>query len=408
MEVWSRSQVTAIMVTHDVDEAILLADRVVMMTNGPRARIGRVMNVPLPRPRTREALLAAPALLRAARGADRLPRGLRAPALTPRRHEELHPRRRGLAVRTPPTRCWNSAAAASAARSASRQSSRSMCFGRGEGLPGTRLGRGPAGRAEAVRGLVLPAHRGAPHAEGLTCGIALPVFAGDELRARDGDLLRRRRAARRRDRGVAQPAEPSRPDMALDDGYYGTTVGSVRVRLAPDELPPRLGPARHGLGGRACRCSCPTCAKARASCDPTAPSRSASTAASPMPCSTRRTGTSGCSPSSRRWPRRSRAASRPGSATPRVRHLRRLEGFCETDGVLGASADGRAHRTRRGPLGAALASGVPAVAEAAADEPGTPAAVARASASARSPRCLSSAATGVRAVAVWYFRRTMQ
>ncbi|MEZ5643719.1 MAG: nitrate ABC transporter ATP-binding protein [Burkholderiaceae bacterium] len=60
MEVWSRSQVTAMMVTHDVDEAILLADRVVMMTNGPRARIGKVMDVPLPRPRTREALLQHP------------------------------------------------------------------------------------------------------------------------------------------------------------------------------------------------------------------------------------------------------------------------------------------------------------------------------------------------------------
>ncbi|MEZ5702546.1 MAG: nitrate ABC transporter ATP-binding protein [Burkholderiaceae bacterium] len=60
MEVWSRSRVTAMMVTHDVDEAILLADRVVMMTNGPRARIGKVMDVPLPRPRTREALLQHP------------------------------------------------------------------------------------------------------------------------------------------------------------------------------------------------------------------------------------------------------------------------------------------------------------------------------------------------------------
>jgi nitrate/nitrite transport system ATP-binding protein len=60
MEVWSRSQVTAMMVTHDVDEAILLADRVVMMTNGPRARIGKIMDVPLPRPRTREALLEHP------------------------------------------------------------------------------------------------------------------------------------------------------------------------------------------------------------------------------------------------------------------------------------------------------------------------------------------------------------
>ncbi len=60
MEVWTRSQVTAVMVTHDVDEAILLADRVVMMSNGPRARIGRILEVPLPRPRSRESLLAHP------------------------------------------------------------------------------------------------------------------------------------------------------------------------------------------------------------------------------------------------------------------------------------------------------------------------------------------------------------
>jgi len=57
MEIWQRTRVTAICVTHDVDEAILLADRVVMMTNGPRARIGKVMKVDLPPPRTRKALL---------------------------------------------------------------------------------------------------------------------------------------------------------------------------------------------------------------------------------------------------------------------------------------------------------------------------------------------------------------
>ncbi|MCU0827758.1 MAG: nitrate ABC transporter ATP-binding protein [Tabrizicola sp.] len=60
MEVWSRTQVTAICVTHDVDEAILLADRVVMMTNGPEATIGKVTEVKLPRPRTRRALLEHP------------------------------------------------------------------------------------------------------------------------------------------------------------------------------------------------------------------------------------------------------------------------------------------------------------------------------------------------------------
>ncbi len=57
MEVWSRTKVTAVCVTHDVDEAILLADRCVMMTNGPNARIGNIMEVNLPRPRTRKALL---------------------------------------------------------------------------------------------------------------------------------------------------------------------------------------------------------------------------------------------------------------------------------------------------------------------------------------------------------------
>ena len=60
VETWNRTKVTAIMVTHDVDEAILLADRVVMMTNGPNATIGKVLQVDLPRPRDRKALLDTP------------------------------------------------------------------------------------------------------------------------------------------------------------------------------------------------------------------------------------------------------------------------------------------------------------------------------------------------------------
>ena len=60
MEVWERTHVTAIIVTHDVDEAILLADRVVMMTNGPHAKIGKIEDIHLPRPRTRKALLTHP------------------------------------------------------------------------------------------------------------------------------------------------------------------------------------------------------------------------------------------------------------------------------------------------------------------------------------------------------------
>jgi len=60
VETWNRTKVTAIMVTHDVDEAILLADRVVMMTNGPRATIGKVLTIDLPRPRNRKELLEHP------------------------------------------------------------------------------------------------------------------------------------------------------------------------------------------------------------------------------------------------------------------------------------------------------------------------------------------------------------
>lgn len=60
VDVWNRTKVTAVMVTHDVDEAILLADKVVMMTNGPNATIGKVLEVDLPRPRDRQALLDHP------------------------------------------------------------------------------------------------------------------------------------------------------------------------------------------------------------------------------------------------------------------------------------------------------------------------------------------------------------
>ncbi len=60
MDVWAKTKVTTVCVTHDVDEAILLADRVVMMSNGPNARVGNIMKVDLPRPRSRDALLSHP------------------------------------------------------------------------------------------------------------------------------------------------------------------------------------------------------------------------------------------------------------------------------------------------------------------------------------------------------------
>jgi nitrate/nitrite transport system ATP-binding protein len=55
---------TVLMITHDVDEAVLLSDRIVMMTNGPAARIGEVMNVPMARPRKRLELVADPTYIK--------------------------------------------------------------------------------------------------------------------------------------------------------------------------------------------------------------------------------------------------------------------------------------------------------------------------------------------------------
>ena len=64
MDIHQRLQNTMIMITHDVDEAVLLADRIVMMTNGPAARIGEVLEVPLARPRRRTELVTDPAYLK--------------------------------------------------------------------------------------------------------------------------------------------------------------------------------------------------------------------------------------------------------------------------------------------------------------------------------------------------------
>jgi nitrate/nitrite transport system ATP-binding protein len=53
MGIHAKLKNTVMMITHDVDEAVLLSDRIVMMTNGPAAYIGEILNVPLPRPRKR-------------------------------------------------------------------------------------------------------------------------------------------------------------------------------------------------------------------------------------------------------------------------------------------------------------------------------------------------------------------
>ena len=64
MAIHQKLRNTVLMITHDVDEAVLLSDRIVMMTNGPAARIGEVLEVPLARPRRRLEVASGPVYLK--------------------------------------------------------------------------------------------------------------------------------------------------------------------------------------------------------------------------------------------------------------------------------------------------------------------------------------------------------
>jgi ABC-type nitrate/sulfonate/bicarbonate transport system ATPase subunit len=56
LAIWREQKPTVLMITHDIDEALFLADRIVMMTNGPSATIGEILDVPFERPRSYEAI----------------------------------------------------------------------------------------------------------------------------------------------------------------------------------------------------------------------------------------------------------------------------------------------------------------------------------------------------------------
>jgi len=60
LRIWAEQKVTVLMITHDIDEALFLADRIVMMTNGPAAQIGANLSLPFPRPRERSRLMEMP------------------------------------------------------------------------------------------------------------------------------------------------------------------------------------------------------------------------------------------------------------------------------------------------------------------------------------------------------------
>ncbi len=63
LDLWRRNKLTTLMVTHDVDEAIFLSDRVVMMTDGPEAEVGDILTIPFARPRIRAEVMADPRYL---------------------------------------------------------------------------------------------------------------------------------------------------------------------------------------------------------------------------------------------------------------------------------------------------------------------------------------------------------
>lgn len=60
LKIWTDHRCTVLMITHDIDEALFLADRLIVMTNGPAATIGEIIKIPFPRPRDRAQILEDP------------------------------------------------------------------------------------------------------------------------------------------------------------------------------------------------------------------------------------------------------------------------------------------------------------------------------------------------------------
>jgi hypothetical protein len=277
--------------------------------------------------------------------------------------------------------------------------SREMCFGRGEGLPGQAW--------EAARPILLKQFNGsafrrtqAAHADGLTCGIALPLFDGETLKSVllifCGDSPTQAGAI---ELWRNRPDESK--DMVLDDAYYGATAdtfefisrrtafrkGTGLPGLAWETGLPVFMPDL-GKGGRFLRAD---------SAQKVGINRGFA-----IPCASR---------------------GRPSYvmaflsaiATPIVRcfetwlpdpagnHLLRREGFCEAAGALDVGRIDEQVGRGEGALGRAFATGVPAVGEQAANEPGGVGAAARTTGH-RAVIALPVRQAGrVAAVVAWYF-----
>jgi hypothetical protein len=237
--------------------------------------------------------------------------------------------------------------------------SRQMCFGRGEGLPGQAW--------EAGRPIVLKEFEGsafrrtqAAHADGLSCGIALPVFDGAALKAVllifCGDNETQAGAI---ELWRNQPEQSK--DMLLDDGYYGTTSNVF-------EFISRRAAFRKGTGlpGLAWESGLPVfmddLGKGGRFLRADSAQKVGINRGFAIPCATL-------------GPDVYVMAFLSALATPLVRrfetwlpdpagtHLLRREGFCEIEGPLDIGPTADRIDAGQGPLGTALASGVPAVGE---------------------------------------------
>ena len=252
MEVWSQTRVTAICVTHDVDEAILLSDRVVMMTNGPEATIGRVVDVDLPRPRTRKALVEHPDYYRYRAVRPLVPRGIRArrppqegrrlmaAVARARRRLRLHPRDRSLDPRPLRRRRCSAPTASTGRSSPSRPRSDGLRLRPRRGPARPRL-EGSAARSCSTD-LSDPAFlRAGPADEaGLAAAAAIPVFSRrDAARASSCSSAAATDVPRRRPRDLA------RRRGERDDARR-------RLLRRRDRLPRGLGTHRASSAARAC------------------------------------------------------------------------------------------------------------------------------------------------------------
>ncbi len=277
--------------------------------------------------------------------------------------------------------------------------SRRMCFGRGEGLPGQAWDQGRPLMLTDL-GHEMFRRKQAAAAEGLSCGLALPVFAGEALRAvvlifcGDDEAHVGAMELWRHD------AERSL-DLKLDAGYYGGTAEVFEF------LSRHIGFRRGtGLPGLVWDSGLPVFMPDLGKGTKFLRAESAQQVginrgfALPVPVP---------------GPDTYVAAFLSALATPLVRRLeiwmpdatgeslRRVDGFCEQQGQLGAGAGQEAVALGQGLLGRTLASGVPGVAQPASDEPGAVGFAARGAALSAVVALPVLRGERVEAVVAWYF-----